>query len=211
MDLRELELHDPSGKLRIDDNPLTQLRSVFDDNGIARALMGNLPSNGASPAQWGFRATDASNVPIFDSLGLIAVMKRIASNSFGSSTLNITTTSGMEVPNTDTTYTLSRQQTVLVMGNISCLYGSANNAHYALCGLEPQTANSPGSGVPSPYAFVNWSNTGVNPVLYTPIMLWQVRTLAAGSYHAGFQVQSANTGDQLLTNNGQIDVFLIGG
>lgn len=57
---------------------LTQAEfSVADPAGKVRAEMGNLNANGNSPAQWGFRANDATGAPIMDSAGLMGVMQQI--------------------------------------------------------------------------------------------------------------------------------------
>ena len=54
-------------------------QAVTDASGTIRVEFGNLAANGISPAQEGLRANDSSGNPIFDSLGLIGVMKLLDS------------------------------------------------------------------------------------------------------------------------------------
>ncbi len=74
--------------------------AAIDEFGVVRAEMGNLAANGISPAQWGFRASIAAG-PIFDSLGLIAVMQELghvdAALSYTNSTTSVTLIPGSAV------------------------------------------------------------------------------------------------------------------
>jgi hypothetical protein len=92
--------------------------SVTDANKVVRAEIGNLAANGISPAQFGFRANNASGTPIFDSLGLIGVANLLVEENPTPST---TAGSGSNwsviqtIPNSGANFTLPRQ------GNILCL------------------------------------------------------------------------------------------
>jgi hypothetical protein len=97
--------------------------SVTDASKVVRAEIGNLAANGSSPAQFGFRANDASGSPIFDSLGLIAAATVLV-NHVNTSGANL---SGGATPGDylidSTTFTLTRQLNVLLLaivnGNIT--------------------------------------------------------------------------------------------
>jgi hypothetical protein len=73
---------------------------AYNDGTYDRASMGDLdaytgPNGVASPAQSGFRAIDQSGNAIFDSLGLIAVMKQVSTVTGGGS---ITTDNAVYLP-----------------------------------------------------------------------------------------------------------------
>lgn len=97
--------------------------AVTDTNDVIRAEWGNLAANGNSPAQYGFRAINASGTPIFDSLGLINAANLIGSNSlaYGVHTFSgVAGSSGIsglggEVTLLTTTFTLSRTLSVLIL------------------------------------------------------------------------------------------------
>lgn len=84
--------------------------AVTDPNNVVRAEWGNLAANGVSPAQYGFRANDATGAPIFDSQGLIAVLVHLG---FGISTGGTTTSATPAVlTGTPVTFSLARQSRV---------------------------------------------------------------------------------------------------
>lgn len=91
--------------------------AVTDPNGVIRAEWGNLAANGNSPAQEGFRANDANHVPIFDSLGLIAVMQQLGQTQ--TATQNVTSTTDVLLTGTPITLSLARPQNILVSVNVS--------------------------------------------------------------------------------------------
>ena len=88
-------------------------QAVTDASGVIRVEIGNLDVNGISPAQLGFRANDAAGAPIFDSLGLIAVMTQLA-NAFAGSTFNVTSSTPTLITGATITFSLSRQISVLI-------------------------------------------------------------------------------------------------
>lgn len=106
---------------------------AVDPNGVTRAEMGNLGLNGISPQQWGFRANGPDGTPIFDSLGLIAVMSQLGQVHFdGPSPQAITSFSdtllddGNGHPAT-VTFTLVRQARVLLLAIVAA-YVSTTSA-----------------------------------------------------------------------------------
>src|SRR5262249_21391806 len=56
-------------------------QTVTDASGVVRVELGNLAANGVSPAQYGFRANDATGSPLFDSLGVVGIPKLLGSKS----------------------------------------------------------------------------------------------------------------------------------
>lgn len=175
-----------------------------------RVQFGNLasytdPSGFSSAAGYGGRALDSSGNLLWDTNGISQTMKRISSNSFGAGNINVNATTAFVVPFSPINYVLSRQQTVLIIGTMTASWNGPTNAQ-ALVGLEPQTGGTGGGGgVPNPIGMV----PGSSPI--TNITLWQVRTLAAGTYTAGFLMQTGSTGTTFSSFGGQIDVFLLGG
>jgi hypothetical protein len=103
---------------------------AIDPNGIVRAEMGNLPANGISPAQWGFRASKADGTPLFDSLGLIAAASVIATSevdwissppqTFGVSTGTPVSGQGGEYVVTSASFSISDRTTnVLILAQLT--------------------------------------------------------------------------------------------
>jgi hypothetical protein len=97
-----------------------------------RASMGNLdehtgPNGVVSPAQYGFRAIDDQGNAIFDSLGLIAVMKLL-----GSPVINLVgdtrTGTGLfqTAANSTVPFQLTRKTTVLCLGAVNFLGTAAS-------------------------------------------------------------------------------------
>jgi hypothetical protein len=127
-DLVAQRLRDASGRFLIDLG--NTLATVSDTSGTIRAQMGNLPANGISPAQFGFRANNAAGAPIFDSLGLINVMSLLASG-FLSVTQNIAAAgSNVVLTATGISFTLARASSVLFFygGSVSAACtGDAGN------------------------------------------------------------------------------------
>jgi hypothetical protein len=95
------------------------------DGTYNRVQAGNLadyvgPNGVDSPAQYGFRATDAAGNNIFDSLGLIAVMKLLADASPGSinQTYSVLFASAVDITGSSTTFTLARSTSILVVAHV---------------------------------------------------------------------------------------------
>jgi hypothetical protein len=158
---------------------------AIDPTGIVRAEMGNLPVRGVSAAQWGFRATDASGTPIFDSLGVLGIPKRLA-EVIQTTAVQGTNTSFADVSGAVTpTFTLSRASNVLVMamGRIAAqAAGSGNVVFLGLrCGSDTTT------GAPIEADAIATDN-------FMPYCLFFWDTLAAGSYTAALQAQTSLTG-----------------
>lgn len=90
---------------------------VIDDaSGTPRVELGPMPARGISPAQNGLRVNDASGNPIFDTLGLIAIVNQLGQGSFSGPT-NFTTTTPTVLTGTSLTFSLARAQRVLLTAN----------------------------------------------------------------------------------------------
>lgn len=161
------------------------MMQAIDPNGIARLQLGNLPQNGASPAQWGGRANAADGTPIWDSLGVLGLPKRLA-EVIQTTAVQGTNTSFADVSGAVTpTFTLSRQSNILVMamGRIAAqAAGSGNVVFLGLrCGSDTTT------GAPLEADAIATDN-------FMPYCLFFWDTLAAGSYTAALQAQTSLTG-----------------
>jgi hypothetical protein len=105
----------PAGAWRLDPNQF----ALYDANGVRRVAQGNLPANGISPAGYKFEVDDASGNPLFDSFGLIAVMKSLgtANNPGGNPTF--TTTTPTVIPGVSVSFNLARQVRVLAFAVVT--------------------------------------------------------------------------------------------
>jgi hypothetical protein len=101
--------------------------SVTDASKVVRAEIGNLAANGSSPAQFGFRASDASGNPIFDSLGLIAVMTSLGQAHIGGGTLTITSTTPTVLTASPVSFNLARTGRILVFSVVSAWITAGGN------------------------------------------------------------------------------------
>jgi hypothetical protein len=185
--------------------------NTFDTNGILRLEAGNLPARGSSAAGYKVRANDKNGNPIFDSDGLIQVDQRIATSLIGAGTLALTG-SYQSVPGSSTSFTLTRQQTVLVQALL---------VSYTTSGLgtsDPARANIFVNGVQYVGGFTGnqIQYQGGGGILFTEVLpmscpAWAVATLPAGTYTADWRAVSGGNSPSLSINQGQIDVFLLGG
>lgn len=131
--MRAIQINDPkqaaSMWLNLQGNlpGISPYQAVTDANNIIRAELGNLAANGNSPAQFGFRANNASGVPIFDSLGLISALTVIGSSvsPWGFNTLTGVagppfgiTGQGGEVSLASATFSVPRQVSVFLIGSV---------------------------------------------------------------------------------------------
>lgn len=143
--------------------------AVTDTAGTIRAEWGNLAANGISPAQFGFRASNAAGVPIFDSLGLIAVMSQLGeTNVFGP--IAITSTTPSLISGTAITFSLSRSARILITTSIAANCANANSGSVDVF-LDGAVDALVGSSV------VQWTTTTTSTGSVT-----FSETLAAGSH-----------------------------
>lgn len=116
-----------------------------DPSGFARAQIGNLPNytdpNGLnSPAQWGFRALDPNGNNIFDSLGLMAVMKSLGLSAVFVNTGGLTSTAWVAMPGSVTFgFTITRQVNVVFLFLASCYITAGAGQIRARCNLVGQS------------------------------------------------------------------------
>lgn len=155
------------------------------DGTYLRAQMGNLanyvgPNGVTSPAQYGFRAVDQTGNAIFDSLGLIAVMKNIGLASYSNtSSTNTAYTDISPILTGSTSFTLTRQTNVLA---IAMLYGITAGA----VGSRARYALRIGTATQS----TDWgSATTMSKVQtdYTNGTLFYFASIPAGNWDAGIQ------------------------
>lgn len=152
-------------------------QAVTDLAGVTRVEFGNLAANGISPAQYGFRTNDASQVPLFDSLGVIGVMSSLGSNFFpGNQT--ITSATPVLITQTAVTFTLTRAIRVLIVYSASVSENPTGSGNLSLADLfidgSNQSAGGNGPAIELQYAPTTngaVTSTGV----YTP-------SLASGSH-----------------------------
>lgn len=135
-------------------NPVgNQLFQVSDPTGQARLQIGNLPALGNSPADWMFRAIDSNNNPIFDSDGLISVMKQPSpaihpGTNAAWSTASTAPISGSGFTPSSITFTLTRTTTMLFLGNLVAKCLNAGNTWQAGLSVDSTTSIDPDSSVP---------------------------------------------------------------
>lgn len=190
--------------------------AVTDSSGVIRVELGNLAANGISPAQFGFRSNNASGTPIFDSLGLIAVMQLIASSqsqSYISATLSgpgtgtgISGTGGEVTIASTGNFTLSRQANVLLIGTCAAAGWTTTGIVPLIAPIYirvPGQANSASGTVH--HSGVAGSTT--DPTSATPV---QVLTLPAGTYSASLLWNSVSGNERLDVYAYNLFVFLLG-
>lgn len=174
------------------------------DGEFLRAQIGNLPAQGNSPAQWGFRALDAAGNPIFDSFGLMQVMSGIASLNAMSGTSTSTTWAQI---GSSTSITLSRTQNIFA---IAAFTATVSGTSYP-AGLARLRINLNGQLSQQ----VTFAGT-------TPGTIYDYRTqgtflvatnLAQSSYtlKVEAQVDANATNPNLILVDGTVQVFLMGG
>ena len=166
--------------------------SVVDTTPTVRADFGNLPANGVSPAQFGFRANDATGAPIFDSLqGIIQpVLLNITDNGGGTITGNpaglYTVKSG--------SFTLARPATVLGVGLLNAYVSDSGGILALAANTFIRTDGSTVSGKGEVPIFINSGagNPGSVTVLqvlalgantYTSQLLWDTLTTITQTLH----------------------------
>lgn len=188
---------------------------AIDTAAVVRAEMGNLAANGVSPAQWGFRASDASGVPIFDSLGLIKAATLIGSGGVNWTLTTVTGVGGAagisgvggEVTLSTASFSLTRTSSVLLMAVCSAYKVTTAGAIglYApiYIRVTGQANSAAGSvSVSTTLNVVTW------PASATP---FQVLSLPAGSYTANLIWNSIDGVNCTLTYyTNLIYVFLLG-
>lgn len=170
-----------------------------DPAGFARAQMGNLPNytdpNGLnSPAQWGFRALDASGNNIFDSLGLMAVMKSLGITDVGSNTFSSTTFSA--VPNTAIAINLTRTVNLLALILTTGKVSAGTNNGLIRCNLV-------GVGTSG--------NMFFGPPNFITLMGWRFfPAVPAGAYTLQLEGAVDVGGTTLSTTESALQVFQLG-
>jgi hypothetical protein len=171
--------------------------AVTDTVGTIRVELGNLAANGNSPAQYGLRANDASGVPIFDSLGLIATMKVLGTFTDNSPD-QITATSPTVLDSVTVTFSLARQSNVLAWFMASATTaGATGNFAFARLNFDG-VAHGP-TGI--------WDKGNAG---YTAQSIAHFQNLAAGSHTVDFRV-NVDSGQTWTNFQTTLDVFLLGG
>lgn len=174
--------------------------AVTDPSNVVRAEWGNLAANGNSPAQYGFRANNGAGVPIFDSLGLIAVMSVLGSfTDNAADTINSLTPVVLGGVVT-TTFSATRTVRVLAMvwatGKITT--ATAGNFVSGFIFVDGSQA--------SPELLWDRANTG-----YIQAGAAQFLTLTAGSHTVDYRMNVDNVGLTWTNFQTVLDVFLLGG
>jgi hypothetical protein len=191
---------------------------VQDANAIQRLQWGNLaaytdPNGVTSPAELGIRTLDASGNIIFDTVGVAQTMKSIAVSTFFTSQNYTGGPNDIVVVGSSTTFTLTRQQTVLILGNLPVAVSPANASALVGMYLTPGASSTPGAGNSSQQEVTtNLSGTAAASLIYAQPTLWVVTTLGAGVYTADWRLVGDSTGDTWhIGIGGKIETFLMGG
>lgn len=180
-------------------DPNNPLITVYDSTPTPRAQMGSLPTNGISPAMFGFRANDASGSPVFDSLGLISVMSQPAGSVHNqTNTYSTSSTTYVAVTGASLTVSATRSTTFLFVAATNAnLIGSApGNWGYIVFNLD-------GTNHTTDATVATFSLATGNPVT-NAALFYSVR-LSAGS-HTIALYQRVDNGSVTIQNFGY-DLF----
>jgi hypothetical protein len=195
--------YDATHTRRIWLDPLGVRFKILDDAGISRAEMGQLAANGISPAQYGFRANDAHGNPIFDSLGLIAVMTNIALFGYGGATAAASAGYNDVTPifTGSNSFTLARQTNVLaICMMIAFSTGAAGTySNFALRLGNMKQSDDWGSA----------TKISKNIPDYQNATLFYLTSLPAGTWTAALQSQ-VDTGQTATIGDALVAVFQLG-
>lgn len=177
--------------------------SVTDTTGTTRAELGNLasytgPNGTVSPAQYGFRASDQSGNPIFDSLGLISTMSQITVvRDVNPDTIG-PGASPTIVPGVTATYVATRQptSTLVIVTSTALTSGGVGNYSSGAIYID-------GSPVGT---FSLWDR--LNPG-YTCTVLMSHSTLTPGSHTWDYRINN-DAGQTWLNFVTEMRLFLLG-
>lgn len=172
--------------------------AITDTVGVIRAELGNLAANGISPAQYGFRANDATGTPIFDSLGLINVMS-VAGSFTDNNADTVTSTTPVVVGGVvSVTFSLARQSRLLALCWSTARLAGAAGAFASGTIFRDGTSAS---------TTALWDKGNVG---YIQTTASQFYTLAAGSHTLDYRVSVDNAALTWTNFQTTLDVFLLG-
>lgn len=179
---------------------------ALNDDYFDRAAMGFLddytgPDGVNSPAQAGFRAIDADGNAIFDSLGLIGVVKSLGRSHFSPSSTS--GTAYQDIAGSVVDFSLKRQASVRAE---TSFYGKTTGGagQYTFLQLRIGTHTQVSDWGDAPCNF-DATNAGfVNGSTFFTVVL------PAGRYSAALQVGS-DVGQTCLVQVGMVEVLLFGG
>lgn len=175
---------------------------ITDDNGVIRVEAGLLAALGISPSQWGIRVSDGTGKPIFDSMGLIAVMAQPGtapgnpqfSNGaiHGSSGFSFAAPTYSDVPFSELTVTVPRQSSWLCLADISASTGGAGPGGTSIAiGLDGVAQVGTGS-------LLQYTQTGLNvngTLIYAPVLQAGIHTFSIMASGSPALVLTMNTFD----------------
>ena len=176
-------------------------QTVTDANGTVRAELGNLAANGTSAAQYGFRANDAGGNPIFDSLGLIAVMNQLGRGDNTGLTTYTTTTPTL-IASTAVTFSLARAIRVLAL--LAILGNSAQQTGKVDLFVDGTDVATPASNGASALAWFGFGGPTVTSANFYSA------TLAAGSHTLDLRGYVTATPGTLTVTGATLIVYGLG-
>jgi len=181
--------------------------AVTDTTGVIRAEWGNLAANGASPAQFGFRANDANHVPIFDSLGLISVMQSLGREQFGPSQTIGGGGGGTNVAitNSSLAFSLPRAEHVFALAMVLATIsnGTGTTLGTVLFGVD-------GTGDGSNGTTMQWLGKPDTNPNYVAVTGFYFNSLAAGSHTINLLASLNPTTDSFFIDQYDIVAFQLG-
>lgn len=176
--------------------------AVTDDNGVIRVEAGLLTALGISPTQWGLRVRDALNNPIFDSLGLIAVMKSLGSSAYNGTDQIIGATSATDVNGSGVSFYLNRPAAVIAFATISAYM--VQNPPIASGNVVIDSGGF-GSSPRVRFPFINSGRPSVTQTCYL-----FVPNVPAGSNTWDLKSYVDTSPDTIDINDWHLNVFLLG-
>jgi hypothetical protein len=188
--------YDKNDVLRIFLSALDTVLTFYDSAGVPRCEIGNLPPRGVSLAHWGFRVSDASGAPLYDSQGVIAVGQILGFFSQSTPTSGTGTSSMQTQTAANVTFTLPRQGTVLVLVTVSTL-GTAGNSVAVQIAMD------------SVYDNTKSMVTAGGATTFIGSTLFGTYTLATGTHTATFGV-SLLTGQAWTWTQAMVQVIQLG-
>lgn len=192
----------PGAKWTLDPNEF----SATDPFGAVRAEMGNLPANGISPAQWGFRANDVNGNPIFDSMGLIAVMAEPGGQTHtgGLANQNFTSTTPALVTGSAITFTPTRTLRYLIFANAVAVVNPAGTPCYIALFVDGVNQCGFASNLAMPATFQNNQTA-------TASLFWSGMLTGGVSHTIDLRGSVGSAGPTFTTNGCDLYCFQLGG
>lgn len=170
------------------------------------------PNGVSSPAEWGVRVLDGSGDIVFDTLGIVAVAKVIATGTSGQSAFTCNGDSNWQLNLTSPSFTLDRAGHLLIFSTLAAV-PQFNGGHWCY----GMTEFPGGTGIFGTDRDVNWAEFGSPTALsggsYGGASVQNVVDVvdypSPGTYSVSLYV-AGDSGMTLVVNYGQLVVLQLG-